>query len=265
MFQRQADRVVDERKIDFFCKNTSAGGVVSHRPTMERNDAPHNKRAISALQVDWLLAKQPFGLVLAEISDPADKHSAQRLLLQVTNLGISAKFSPHNNAIWVTRLDNTQPVVDAKVEIRDDQNRLLWQGTTDKSGLVETPGWKTLSLMAENEWSRPRQWIFVSHQGDFAYTASDWGTGIFPYRFGIDYEWNPQPDFCQGLMFTDRGLYRAGEAVFIKGIVRQKKVDSWVARQQNQSVCRFATVRAKLCRCPRSIFPGGARSMQKFN
>jgi len=193
-----------------------------------RNDAPHNKRAISALQVDWLLAKQPFGLVLAEISDPADKHSAQRLLLQVTNLGISAKFSPHNNAIWVTRLDNTQPVVDAKVEIRDDQNRLLWQGTTDKSGLVETPGWKTLSLMAENEWSRPRQWIFVSHQGDFAYTASDWGTGIFPYRFGIDYEWNPQPDFCQGLMFTDRGLYRAGEAVFIKGIVRQKKVDSWV-------------------------------------
>ncbi|MBN1542884.1 Ig-like domain-containing protein [candidate division KSB1 bacterium] len=192
-----------------------------------RVDAPRNTRSISALQVDWVLARRSYGLVLAQIDDPKKKYSAQRILLQVTDLGISTKFSAHNNVVWVTRLSDAQPVVGARVEIRDDRNRLLWEGETDSLGLAETPGWKTCGIEPVNSWERPRQWVFVSHQGDFAYSASDWGTGIYPYRFGIDYEWNPQPSLCQGVLFTDRGLYRAGETVYLKGLLRRKKVDSW--------------------------------------
>lgn len=192
--------------------------------------APRNTKSAQPLQVDWLLAGRKTGVVLAEVDDlNADENPVQykRILLQVTNLGVSAKFSPINNLIWVTNLQDATPVAGAKVEIRDDQNRKLWSGTTTAAGLVQSPGWRELGLSSVDSWERPRQWVFVYKDMDFAYTASDWGTGIYPYRFDIDYEWNPEPVKHGGTLFTDRGLYRAGETVQIKGLLRERRFHDW--------------------------------------
>ncbi len=192
--------------------------------------APRNTRSAQPLQVDWLLAGRKTGLVLAEVDDLNDDDNPvryKRILLQVTNLGVTAKFSPINNLIWVTNLQDATPVAGAKVEIRDDHNRKLWSGTTTAAGLAQSPGWRELGLSSADSWERPRQWVFVYKDLDFAYTASDWGTGIFPYRFDIDYEWNPEPVKHAGTLFTERGLYRAGETVHIKGMLREKRFHDW--------------------------------------
>ncbi len=205
-------------------------------------------KLIRPIELDWLLAGKKNGLVLIEVDDltpprPATEEGSQqeesegesvlsesgkhRALLQVTDLGISAKFSAHNNVVWVTSLKTAAPIAGAKIEIRDDQNRSLWSGVTDGQGMAETPGWHELGITSKSEWERPRQWVFASKDGDVAYTASDWGTGIYPYRFGIDYDWNPEPTVMTGSLFTERGLYRAGETVHVKGILREKKYDRW--------------------------------------
>ncbi len=186
-----------------------------------------NKRLIKPIDLDWLLAGRKSAVVLAEIGHEKDQGPVyHRALIQVTDLGISAKFSAMNNLIWVTRLSDAGPVANANVEIRNDQNEILWQGETNEQGRVESPGWKKLGIEPENAWQRPRQWILVKHKEQVAYTASDWGTGIYPYRFGIDYEWNPRPEIILGTIFSDRGLYRAGETVHLKGILREKRFDN---------------------------------------
>jgi uncharacterized protein YfaS (alpha-2-macroglobulin family) len=150
-----------------------------------------------------------------------------KTLLQVTNLGITAKYSQEKNVIWVTTLKDGIPVSGANIEIRDDSNKVCWKGQTDEQGKVETPGWKYFDLKKTNKWSKPRQWILVEKGKDIAFTSSEWETGIYPYRFGIQYDWNPEPEIFRGYIFTERGIYRAGENVHLKGIFRKQIKGDW--------------------------------------
>ena len=147
----------------------------------------------------------------------------QRAFIQVTDMGISAKFSPENNLIWVTKLKTGLPVPDAEVEIRDDSNKIHWRGRTDKEGRVETPGWKLLGLRRIDKWSNPCQWVFVKKEKDLAFISSEWNSGRDPYEFDIMYDSTPEPVKIQGYIFSERGIYRTGEKVHIKGIIRKKE------------------------------------------
>ncbi len=180
-------------------------------------------------KADEPLGGKKFGFIGAEISEPVpaiNDFGPSSAFLQVTSLGITAKFSPENNLVWVTHLQDTKPVAGAEVQVRDDQNRVLWKGSTDTSGLATTPGWGTLG-MKPKEYQQPRIWIFAREGEDWAFTRNEEGTGIDPWRFGINYDWRPQYQSLSGTVFTDRGLYRAGEEVQIKGIVRQRISDDW--------------------------------------
>jgi uncharacterized protein YfaS (alpha-2-macroglobulin family) len=162
-----------------------------------------------------------------------------KALLQVTNLGISAKYSAENNLIWVTSLKDGMPVSGAEVEIRGDDNRVRWRGTTNKAGKVQTPGWKPLGIKSRDKWSKPRQWVFVQKDDDFAFLSSDWGTGIGPYRLGIPFDWNPKPEHRRGYIFTDRGIYRAGESVHIKGQFRERAKGAWHIPEADEILCEI--------------------------
>lgn len=190
---------------------------------------PRNIKCARPMEMDWLLAGRKTGLVIAEIDNEygTEEQRYQRILLQVTHMGVSAKFSAINNVIWVTNLIDGSPVADARVEIRDNSNKVYWTGKTDAQGLAESPGWRELNIPKSGRWDTPRQWVFVYKDLDTAYLSSEMGWGIEPYRFDIAYEWNPQPIKEQGMMFTDRNIYRAGETVHLKGIMREKKFSEW--------------------------------------
>ena len=191
---------------------------------------PRNKRQAVPLDVKDLLGPNAEGFVMIQLDTAAEEkwNRYPKALLQVTGLGISGKFSPENNIIWVTDLKSGQPVSDAEVEIRDDANVVRWTGKTDGEGKAQAPGWKRLPGFKQGqEWGKPRQWIFARRGGDLAFTSSDWGTGLDPYRFDIPYDWDPEPQKILGSIFTERGIYRAGEAVHIKGIVRKLDKGQW--------------------------------------
>ncbi|MHB8054762.1 MAG: alpha-2-macroglobulin family protein, partial [Candidatus Aminicenantales bacterium] len=150
-----------------------------------------------------------------------------KVFLQLTELGLSAKFSPENNVIWVSFLKSGQPAPGADVEIRDDGNRVLWKGQAGPDGRVETPGWKALGLRPENDWSKPRQWVIARLGEDAVLTASDESEGVEPYRFDLNFDWNPEPERYQGTIYSERGIYRAGETVHLKGILREREKGAW--------------------------------------
>ena len=62
------------------------------------------------------------------------------MLLNFTNLGVTAKLSGPSGLVWVTRLSDGQPQPGAEVSIRDPKGKVRWHGTTDADGLVVTPG-----------------------------------------------------------------------------------------------------------------------------
>lgn len=193
-------------------------------------EAERNKRITLPLELKEILQKRNEGYVFFEIEALKELRYGRRFyrgLLQVTDIGITGKFSSENNLIWVTTLKDGKPIPSAEIELRDDKNRILWKGTTDKNGMAETPGWKALGVVPRNNWDKPRIWVFAKSGDDEAFIASNQGTGIYPYDFGISYDWRPEPERFRGYIFTERGLYKAGEVVYIKGIIREKKKGKW--------------------------------------
>ncbi len=203
---------------------------------------PRNKRQAVPLDLKPALAGG-YGLIFLQLDAAPGLSGAlpylryPKAFIQVTDLGLSAKFSPENNVVWVTELRTGLPVADAAVELRDDTNAVRWTGRTDATGRAESPGWRALGLKGRNEWSRPRQWVFARRGGDVAFTSSEWGTGVDPYRFGIEYDWNPRPETVDGLIFSERGIYRAGETVHLKGIVRVREQGRWVLPSSREVDC----------------------------
>ncbi len=193
---------------------------------------PRNKRRTVPIDLSPLFPPSSrYGLVFLQVDTNRPEQKWDRYLkvfLQITELGISAKFSAENNIIWVTELKTGQPVPGASLEIRDDSNAVKWRGETDSSGKAETPGWKKLGLVGSRDaYSEPRLWVFAQRGSDTAFTSSEWGTGLDPYRFRIAYDWYPEPALFEGYIFTERGIYRAGEDVHIKGIIREKIKGEW--------------------------------------
>ena len=203
---------------------------------------PKNKRQFVPIDLKNIMAG-PYGLLFLQLDtlikrdDPWGRY--QKVFLQVTDLGISGKFSPENNVLWVTELKTGQPVADAEVEIRDDGNTIRWTGKTDSQGKAKTPGWKLLGIRSRDEWDKPQQWIFVRRGRDSAFFSSEWGTGIEPYRFNLDMEFYAEPDKFEGTVFTERGIYRAGEQVHIKGVIRKNEKARWTLPSGKEVECEI--------------------------
>jgi alpha-2-macroglobulin len=211
------------------------------RSTIWHIKAPRNARTVKPLDFDAVLGPSKTGLVFAQVDNLEEKdHRYLKTLVQTTNMGITAKFSPETNLIWVTNLKDATPVVGARVEIRTDSNKVVWTGTTDSRGITVSPGWGKLQIATpdrppetegEEDYydggTQPRQWVIVTQGNDIAFTNSTWNEGIQPWAFGVAGEWNPQPMKFEGSLFTDRGLYKAGEQVEIKGVVRVRKEGDW--------------------------------------
>jgi alpha-2-macroglobulin len=155
--------------------------------------------------------------------------SIRATVVQVTNLGLTVKDSPQNALILVTTLDTGKPVAGANVSIRTKENNVVWTGVTDEHGLA-TADAKNLRLIKNtntDEWDQ--SWnavgdlhfiVVAEKDGDAAYVGSDWNEGIEPWDFDLPFNLNEAQPLLRGTIFTDRGVYKLGEEIHFKVIVR---------------------------------------------
>ena len=138
-------------------------------------------------------------------------------LVQVTNLAISVKDSPQNTLIWVTRLDNAANVPGARVSIVQPDGKAMWTGTTGADGVAIAP---------QTRLRNPRNWyefaflVMAEKDGDVAYVGSDWNDGLLPWEFGSNFDLQEADPLLRGTVFTDRGVYKLGEEVHFKAVLR---------------------------------------------
>jgi uncharacterized protein YfaS (alpha-2-macroglobulin family) len=143
-------------------------------------------------------------------------------LVQVTNLGITVKDSPLNTLVFVTRLDTGAPVSGASVSIVRTDNTTHWRGTTNSDGIA------LASATPLRDPQRPWDFSFIviaEKDGDLAYAGSDWNEGISSWEFGVGYDLLEAAPVLRGSVFTDRGVYRLGEEVHFKAILRHNAPD----------------------------------------
>jgi hypothetical protein len=156
-------------------------------------------------------------------------------VLQRTDLSFHHRDAPDETLVWVTSIRTGMPVAGVSVEARDAAGHSV-SGTTDKDGVVTLPtrGLGDVEPTAnEPRWRQPRPWMVL-----FARKDDDW-----IYRRAE----RPLPASPRGALFTERGLYRPGETVSVKGLVRQ-------STKQGFDTLEGKTIRLVL------TGPGGQRS-----
>jgi uncharacterized protein YfaS (alpha-2-macroglobulin family) len=164
------------------------------------------------------------------VTDEYGEPTTAATLVQVTNLGISVKDSPQNTLIFVTKLDDATPVSGAKVSIRTTDNKIFWSGVTDARGLAVAPNTdlridrlKERPDEYEGDWQAVSELHFivtVEKDGDVAYASSNWNNGIGPWDFESNFNLGEAKPLLRGSVFTDRGVYKLGEEVHAKAVLR---------------------------------------------
>lgn len=141
----------------------------------------------------------------------------------VTNLAVHFKRGEESSLVWVTSLDSGQPVADAEVAVRDCANTLYAKGRTNAQGILrikeELPGEEGLPSCLDRY---DRQYFITAAKGkDFSFLLSNWGEGISPWRFNLFQSHWQGPFVAHAVL--DRSLFRPGEEVAMKLLVRRKK------------------------------------------
>jgi len=136
-------------------------------------------------------------------------------VLSVTDLGVTAKWSPHGGLVWITRLSTGTPVPSADVSLVR-----AWRPTAPDAHVASTEAFATRTN-AEGIAEIPSQVAatFLDDEGE----ASE---ALLQVREGKDHAYARLPHLkahvprVLGELFTERRLYRPGETAFVKGVFR---------------------------------------------
>lgn len=160
-----------------------------------------------------------------------EMHSA-RVLLSVTNLGLMAKVGGASSLVWVVDFKTGRAVVGAHVEIRDTKGALKFRGVTSADGTMMAPGAAKLTANNEtadgSESEGDGQWAWRSRQvfvtattpTDSAVLDTNWNNGVQIWNFQLPTDQSASQIRARGFIQSDRGLYRPGDTVHLKGLVR---------------------------------------------
>jgi len=140
----------------------------------------------------------------------------------VTNLAVHFNWGREGSSVWVTRLNDGQPVADAAITVIDFcAGTKLAEGRTDVRGIARIRGslGEPHGNNSCNRWSPAPLLVFARQGEDFSFTQSGWNQGITPYQFAL----NTSSEWNAGIFHSvlDRALFRPGETVSMKHFLRR--------------------------------------------
>jgi alpha-2-macroglobulin len=154
----------------------------------------------------------------------------QKILVNFTDLGVVSKISPTRGVVWVTQLSTGKPLAGAAISVRDASGKVTWTGTSGADGTAILPGSSKLAKARsaeaseeseeEESYDEDSMRIFVQNGADFTMVSPNRSGGLSPWAFNVSVDRDSATTKLRGFMHTDRGLYRAGEKVHVKGLAR---------------------------------------------
>jgi alpha-2-macroglobulin len=136
----------------------------------------------------------------------------QRYMPVVSTTNLALKRTQTEALVWATDLRTGDPVANLPIAVYDSSGQPLARGTTDRDGVfrgsfpARTDAWRTMVAVSE-----------VGGQV-VAAVSSDWSDGIDPWSFNFGYDPEHRPFYAN--VYTDRPIYRAGQTVYFRGVIR---------------------------------------------
>jgi alpha-2-macroglobulin len=221
-----------------------------------------DERRVTGLRLNQGTAGPGGTLFAVKVSHPSldsvSRGNRPIALVQVTNLGVHARIAVDQGTVWVTGVNDGLPRSGVDIELHDPSGRVRATGRTDALGLAEL----NFRNSAGNTDSQECEECIGGFEGYIAArTSSDralvginaWDPDLAPWRFGMWGAWERDREPAAAAVFTERGIYRPGEAVHAKAIVRKGTLGSlraaagdslrWTFHDREGGTLRDTTVR----------------------
>jgi uncharacterized protein YfaS (alpha-2-macroglobulin family) len=143
-------------------------------------------------------------------------------VVSVTDLAITAKMSRFGSLVWVSKISDGKAVAGATVSVRKRgpaPQKTWFSGKSDGAGVVTIPAEAFAFVTADGV--PDDDLVLIARAGDdwtYRQAAREPELWSNAYVGNRDIAYQPWP---LGVVLTDRGVYRAGETVHLKGILRR--------------------------------------------
>ncbi|MEZ4868402.1 MAG: Ig-like domain-containing protein [Caldilineaceae bacterium] len=152
------------------------------------------------------------GRQVDENADPSVNPTQALIVLSNNNL-VLKKSVQGDSLAWVTDLQRGEPVADLPVHFYYS-GAAQGEATTNAAGIATT----ALNLDPNNSWTPVLAISGDVGDPNFAAASSEWSSGIGPWDFNISGGYGVEQ--YQTYFYTDRPIYRPGQTIYWKGIVR---------------------------------------------
>ena len=214
-------------------RSTPAGQPLGSELELE---GTHNLPGTRPIKVRELLAGKGTGIfhlatTATEISPKYGWQRTQQVTGQITDLAVHTKLGATSGIVWVTRVSDGKVVPGASLALYDGDGAVKWQGKSDADGLGRVPGLSTL-LGPRKGTRRQRDLdggpgfalVAATLDGDTGVTLADWSGGFGPWAFGVEGAWDGKRPQSMAFVTAERGIYRPGDTVFVKGMLRYRRL-----------------------------------------
>ncbi|MGW8250749.1 MAG: MG2 domain-containing protein, partial [Anaerolineales bacterium] len=177
-------------------------------------DVPFNQTQAVDVYVSPDQVPLPPGLYFMRFNDLPQDVFVDPFLLVVSDVQVTFKLGATDVLVWTVDLDGITPRAGLPVTVYDGAGTALVSGETDERGLF----YSSISPIRD---PYTTYYAVISQPGeaDFGMALSSWSQGINPWDFNLS--GNVQPPQLKGYFYTDRPLYRPGQTVYFRGVVRQ--------------------------------------------
>jgi len=179
-------------------------------------DAPRNETEVKdiALTVNGVSPLAP-GVYYLTLSSPDVRplnSYESAMTVVITRANVVIKHGPKDMLVWATDLASGQPIASLPLSVYDGSGSAILNGTTDAQGV-----WRGTFSETRDAW---QMLMTVAGSGEsFSAASSRWSAGVDPWDFSLQSESWLTP--YVGHFYTDRPIYRPGQTVHFKGIIRK--------------------------------------------
>jgi len=166
-------------------------------------------------------------------------------LVQVTDLAVHARVGTDQAVVWVTAVHDGQAKDGVEVELHDTSGAVAARGRTDARGIAVLSGFGDRPPVAEEEectgycggGSGFEGYVSARSGADRAVVGvTQYDPDLSPYEFGVYSAYGEERAPAAGAVFTERGIYRPGEPVYAKAIVRRGALGALAPPQPGDSL-----------------------------
>lgn len=156
--------------------------------------------------------------------DSASRAQRPIAMIQVTDLGIHARVGSEEGVVWVTGAGDGKPRSGVAISLHDATGRVVARASTDSSGLARLTGFAPSDTAGVDEEgvSGFQGYVSAVLRTDRALLGiNDYDPDLNPWRFNVSAAWDAARLPVAAAVFTERGIYRPGEPLYAKAIVRR--------------------------------------------